>query len=65
MCTLCSTQTTDPKKRLDDIARLLKTKKITQAHADDLINAALGIQEAPRDRAAEAAWENNYRRSRQ
>jgi hypothetical protein len=65
MCKLCNTKSSDPAKRLKDIATLLSKKAITQAHADNLINVALGIEEAPRDRDAEAAWERSYRRGRQ
>jgi hypothetical protein len=65
MCTLCKTTTTDTKSRLNEIATLLSKKKITQSHADELINAALGIKETARNRAADAAWEERYRRGRQ
>jgi hypothetical protein len=65
MCTLCKTTESDTQKRLAQIGEALKKKQITRAHADELINGALGIIETQRDRSAEATWERNYRKGRE
>lgn len=65
MCSLCSTPFEDSKqglsKRLEDIAALLKSKAITQKHADKLIAEALDMDESVADPVADAQWERNRR----